>query len=218
MSSICQKVRCLFIALAAAVTLGVSAPSGATAFQVTFDPIAELYGTATFSLTDPCLVQDGTFVDFLGMTIAGCVISLVDAHVSLTGIGGPYTDYTAILPLVFWSTLVIEDHQLLGLTTSPIPIFLVPSLSTSFGASVAGGWYHCIPSIAFTAPTNSDPTTGTVTFNGCGPNGQPLPPLSGNVISITQVPEPGTLALLLGSLALLWPVGRRLQALRARAA
>ncbi len=216
MPTLSHRIRGLFAALAAVVALSFSAPSGATAFQVTFDPVAELYGTATFTLTDPCLLHDGTFTDFLGMTAAGCVVSLLDARISINGIGGPYTDYIAILPLVFYSTLVIANHQLLGLTTWPIPIFLATA-GSSLSASVTGGWFQCIPSIAFVAPTNNDPTTGSVTFNGCGPNG-PLEPLSGNVVSIAQVPEPGTLALLLGGLLALWPIGRRLQARRTRAA
>lgn len=211
MSNCIRNIRRLLGALAAAAALSFSATSGATAFQVTFDPIAELYGTATFTLTDPCLAHDGVFTDFLAMTAAGCVVSLVDAHISITGIGGPYTDFESILPLVFYSTLVIENHELLGLTTWPIPIFLTEAGGGASSSQASANWYHCIPSLSFTAPTNSDPTTGTVTYNGCGPNGNPLPPLGGNVVSIARVPEPGSLALALAGLLALWPLRARWQ-------
>lgn len=213
MSHVSRNLRRLLGALATVVALSFSAQSGAAAFQVEFDPVAELYGTATFDLTAPCLANDGIFTDFLGLTAAGCIVSLIDAHISITGNGGPYTDYTAILPLVFYSTLVIADHQLLGLTTWPIPIFLTPVVGSS--TLLTSGWFHCIPSIGFTAPTNGDPTTGTVIFNGCGADGRPLQPLGGNVVSITQVPEPAPLALLLGGLAAFWSVRRRWQRQRA---
>ncbi len=69
-----RNLRRLLGALATFVALSFSAQSGAAAFQVEFDPVLELYGTATFNLTDPCLAHDGTFTDFLGMTAAGCIL------------------------------------------------------------------------------------------------------------------------------------------------
>lgn len=214
MPNLSRNLRRLLGVLATVVALSFGANARATAFQVEFDPVLELYGTATFELTAPCLANDGTFTDFLGLTAAGCVLSLVNAHISITGNGGPYTDYTSLLPLVFYSTLVIADHQLLGLTTWPIPIFLTSAVGGS-NPLLTSSHVTCIPSIGFTAPTNGDPTTGTVMFNGCGADGRPLQPLGGNVVSISQVPEPSPLALLLGSLAFAWPM-RRLWSARGR--
>ena len=68
-----------------------SASSQAAAFQVNFDPVNDLFGEATFNLSAPCLATDNnydTLAELFGLAVNGCVISLVDAQISISGAGG----------------------------------------------------------------------------------------------------------------------------------
>lgn len=200
-------------AAAAALCLMTSAPSQAAAFQVEFDPEPELYGFANFFLAEPCLANDGNFntvSELLHLALDGCYIQLTSARVSITGSGGPYVDYVAEFPLVLVSALLIVDHELAGLTTLiPIRLEEPNNLELLAASSLQFNFVReCHTSLSFTAPSNSNPD-GTASFQYCGPNGERLA-LTGDVVDITRIPEPGTLGLLFGAgLAGLWVARRR---------
>jgi hypothetical protein len=208
MSRTFSKLRVFTCAAIGSLFLGLSGPSTGAAFQVNFDPTPpDLFGIAVFDLTAPCLAHDGdynTFYELLGLGIAGCTVSLESASISTTGPGGPFADYIAELPYVLFSELLIVNHQLAGLTTL-FPIRLEPDGGGNLLAAVWTSGFtqgeDCDATLSFTV-------SGGVTFTGCGPNG-PTSPLGAHITSITQVPEPGTLALLLGGGLAGWWVRRR---------
>lgn len=209
------RLRGLASAAAAALCMMSASPSQAAAFQVEFDPYIELYGFANFFVAEPCLAADGnydTIAELAGLVLSGCYITLESARISTDGVGGPYTDYEAEFPLVLFSSLLIVNHQFAGLTTL-IPIRLEPvggDLESLASSTLQYGFFHddCDATLAFKAPSASNPA-GSVTFKGCDANGNQLDPLRGNVVSITRIPEPGTLALLFGAGVAGWWVRRR---------
>jgi hypothetical protein len=210
-----RKLRGLICGAVAGICLTFTSYASATAFQVNFDP-PDLVGTAIFELTAPCLATDNnynTIPELLGLVHDGCVVSLERASIST--LGGPDMEYVAELPFVFYSSLLISNHQLAGLTTGvllpfvgqiPAPIRLEPAGGEFIASSLLTSFSHddCDPTLSFTV-------TGAVTFVGCGTNGRPLPALFATVDSITQVPEPGTLGLLIGAGVAGWWTRRRRQ-------
>lgn len=207
------KLRVLACAAVASLCLMFSAPSRAAAFQVNFDPVNDLFGVAFFNLSAPCLATDNnynTLAELLGLGLSGCVISLVDVDISVNGSGGPFVEYVSELPFVIFSSLLIVNHELAGLTTA-FPIRLELAGVDENAASSALLSYtlidDCDPTIAFTAPSANNPA-GSVSFRSCI-NGILQPPLNGNVTSISRVPEPATLALLLVAAAAGWVTRRR---------
>lgn len=206
MNSFISRLRTLTIAAAAGWFLAFSSTSSAAAFQVTFDPFTELYGTAIFNVQDACLATNNnydTFWELLQLAASGCYITFGGASISTDGIGGPYTAYNTPIPfdLVVFFQLIIANNELAGITTL-IPLEPVAAAASvaAFGLQSASFVSHCHEAILFTA-------AGDVTFFGCN-NGQPVQ-LTGDVISIARVPEPGTLALLLGAGVAGWWIRRR---------
>lgn len=206
MNRLISKLRTLAVAAAAGYFLAFSSASSAAAFQVTFDPFTELYGTAIFNVQDACLANNdnyNTFWELLALAANGCYITFGGASISTDGKYGSYTDYNTIIPfdLVIFTQLIIENHQLAGITTL---ILLEPVTAAANAAAFtlqnASFTSHCQEALLFTA-------AGHVTFFGCD-NGQPVR-LTGNVISIVRIPEPGTLALLFAAGIAGWWVRRR---------
>lgn len=205
-----SRLRALALVAFASCFLTFSSPSSAAAFQVTFDPYTELYGTAIFNVDESCLAYDNnynTFKELAWLAKNGCYITFLGAHISTDGIGGEFTNYVAIFPLVIFSSLLVEDHQLSGITTF-IPIFLDEVLAAGTALHGSSLTHECHATLSFTAPSWQNPAGG-VTFRGCGEDGRLLSPLTGDVISIALIPEPGTLALLFGAGIAGWWVRRR---------
>ncbi len=209
-----SSLRAFACAAAASLCMMFSASSQAAAFQVAFDPYESLYGVAVFDLSAPCLASDGTYTLWNGslieLALDGCTVSLVSAHISTDGANGSFVDYVAEFPYVLLSVLMIQNNQLFGLTTL-FPIFL-DEMGFSENAlalsSLNFNWPpECHATLAFSAPSSGNPSGG-VTFRGCE-NGQLLGPLTGNITSITQLPEPATLALVLGAGFAGWLTRRR---------
>jgi len=203
-------IRRWLSAVSACACLAFSSPSGATAFQVEFDPYTDLFGTAIFYLTDACVAHDGDYdtpSELVNLFLSGCFMSLQSAHVSTEGASGPFTDYAAELPFVLFSELVIVNKQLAGLTTL-VPIRLEPpggdQVASVASFTLTNGFFHddCDAMLSFTV-------AGGVTFKGCSSTGQQLPPLLGTITTIFQIPEPGTLALLAGAGLAGWWTRRR---------
>lgn len=195
-----------------------SAMSHAAAFQVAFDPWTELYGVATFDVSDACLASDGMFNlypdgNLVPLLLNGCTISMVSAHISTDGAHGTYHDYIAsyylpFYPYVLFSELAVSGNQLAGLTTLfPIQLLEVGSLDAFFLSSVGEFGIrtvdNCGPTISFTV-------TGHVEFSACVDGvRQTLP---GDVTSITRIPEPATLGLVVGAAFAGWLTRRRKRA------
>lgn len=206
MNALISKLRTWVCVATTGYCLAFGTGASAAAFQVTFDPLVELYGIAVFDVQESCLANDNnynTLWELFALASQGCYITFGGASISTDGEGGPYTQYNTPIPfdLVVFSQLIVEDHQLVGITT------LIPLVPVSAAASVAAltlqsSSYgsHCHEALLFTA-------AGDVTFFACN-DGQTVR-LTGDVISITRVPEPGTLALLLGAGVAGWWVRRR---------
>ncbi len=208
-----KSLRAVACAIAASACMLFSAPSQSAAFQVEFDPPFELYGIATFDLSAPCLANNGTFsgaAALIPLTTTGCTIELLNAHISIFGNGGPYVDYVSAipipLPIVYLSDLIVANHDLAGLGTYPLlPFFLMEANPPAPLLPLASFSTHpCYAQLGFTA-------TGGVSFTGCI-DGQLQPALAGDIISITRVPEPATLALVLGAGLAGWLNRRRKRA------
>jgi hypothetical protein len=219
-----QKLRRTVCAAAAGIVLLAGSPTSyGAAFQVTFDPIyVDLYGVAKFELTAPCLAHDNnydTLAELAGLALNGCVVSLESANISTGGINGDFQLYEPELPFVILSSLLVVNHELAGLSTPVFfPIRLEPFGESENLSSLAGIFHdECDATLAFKAPSNANPA-GSATFVGCGADGNPLRPLSGDVISIARVPEPGTLALLAVAGVAGWWTRRRRWAARGEAA
>ena len=205
-----KSIRAFAGAIAMGACMTFSTSSQAAAFQVDFDPDLFL-GVATFELTAPCLANDGLFtgLSLFKLGKSGCLVSLLGAHITIDG-GVTYTDYVPLFPpFVVLSGLSIENHLLAGLGTfSFLPIVLnelepPPELLALSFASLQFE-HECHALLGFTL-------AGDVSFQGCGEGGL-QPALYGEITSITQVPEPATLALIFGAGLAGWLTRRRKRA------
>lgn len=208
-----KSLRGFACAVAASLCMMVSSPSShATAFQVAFDPYTELFGVAIFDVSAPCLANDGTFAlgsGLLQLVLNGCTISLVGAHISTDGANGTFVDYVAELPFVIFYGLMVGNNELAGLATLPIRLEEVGVPDAFYLTSLAnfGSYFvheDCDATLSFTLD-------GGAVFRGCDGNTQ-LPRLTGEITSITRVPEPATLALVFGAGFAGWLTRRRKRA------
>lgn len=216
-------------AVAALAALACAGPAGAANFNGRFDPISGIVpnmsydGTFTVHVDDSCLTL-GVYNEAFGLVGNGnpCgSMSLLSATVTLFETSDPsVTDLVTFAPPAISSLPPLTDvviapsgslFNVTGLDTS----LLGPQL-VSFGSIYTGPlWLQFIsdfrvPDPAFiytgscTAGDDEDADNGT---SVCTPNtNNPSNPAS---VTITRVPEPGSLALALGALAAGWFVRRR---------
>jgi PEP-CTERM motif len=210
---------------AVAVGLGLSwGNAGAVVYSSVFDP-PNFSGTATFDVSQACL-DIGT--GFATPGIGGCTVTWLTATVAFTDAPGLTFDYTALLPdSGVVSSIWIDDGDLAGVISGALgPVVISGSSNALFN----GPWwiqYSFSPPDDLITALDGPPSSGqfglgvVYLYTGtCTPtdlNG-PLcvrnqtPSETANVESFTrvaQVPEPGTLVLILGAAAGLWFARRR---------
>jgi hypothetical protein len=186
-----------------------SAPSRATFWDVSFDPV-DLVGVATLDISDPCLANNGTI--FVPFFIPGCTISLTSADISLFNVNPPFalishTIYEAESNPQFLAAIRVTGNELTGLATFPFfPIRL--EVAGVPDEPHTGGREECDSTIAFTFP-NGDQPLGGVRFFDCAQGFSTATITSISRASPQTTPEPGTLALLGGAVAAIWGLRRR---------
>jgi hypothetical protein len=209
-----------FAAFAAALALP-GGDAGAVVYSSNFDP-PNFRGTATFDVTQACL-DIGTGFANPG-TLAGCDVTWLSAIVTFTDAPGVTFDYTAFLPdFDAVSMTWVQDGELGGVISAAIGPAIV---SGSSDPSQNGPWWI---QFAFSPPDDLRPLDGPPSpgefglgvvylYSGtcseiepvCIRNSDPSETAQvENFTRVTAVPEPGTLALVLGALGGAWFSRRR---------
>jgi hypothetical protein len=190
-----RTLRVSLSAFAAAVVLVLAGPAGAAVWNSDYDPPAFI-GTAAFDVPAACLagVADG---EYLPTDFPGCSPIRVIGNVSTT----PAVDFSSVLPSSAIASYDVIGGQFVGVDTAII------------GSAALGFWFQFLSN--FQHIGDSPPTvTNTVNlYNNCSSDGPTLfcsPPVNvATIVTFTRVPEPGSLALILGALGAGWLVRKR---------
>lgn len=195
-----DKIRQMVLCMAAALVLGAVGTSARAAFySPVFDP--EFNGNVLFFIDDPCVAQDpGTYP-----STGACQVDLISASIfavnpafPLTPIGFTYT--SGLQTSVGIDVVIAPPTGLIALSTIGMSLFscgidddVCLQGVLQFSTETCEG--HSTP-CAFFTPAPSDPATGRTRT-------------AGYTLQQVQVPEPGTLGLILGGLFAAWRIGRR---------
>lgn len=208
--------------------LACAGPAGAANFNGRFDPISGIVpnmsydGTFTIHVDDSCLTQT-VFNEGFGLVANGNAcgsMSLLSATVTLFETSNPsVTDLVTFAPPAISSRPPLTD-----VVIAPSgPLFNVTGLDTSllgpqlvsFGSIYTGPlWLQFVsdfrvpdPAFIYTGSCSAGDDEDDNGTSVCTPDtNNPSNPAS---VTITRVPEPGSLALALGALAAGWFVRRR---------
>jgi hypothetical protein len=194
-------LRFLLTALTAAVVT-LAAPAYAAVWSSDYDPVGEITfsGRAFFQFDDACLATDG----FYSGAFCHTVFLSATADISDTSPATGHLDFASVLPnTADVGDIVIVNHALAGVDTGVIG-FVFPGTCTGDLCSTPW-WIQFVsgfedPVLLFTGPCPDGPST-------CHPNDTPQG-IAPNV-TFARVPEPGSLALILGAVGAGWLARRR---------
>jgi len=207
----CRPWQKLFRAAGAIVGLALSVQAGAVVFYSDFDPVG-FAGTAQFTIASSCLVTNGwnatNFSYFDGViTHPSCGTALLVTAESHNAVG-PITDSVTITGGSPFDVIGVFVQS--GLITGIDTIALGPGFASPVSTFPTGPlWLDFdsghLPGIGPSPPLAVSLFTGTCSPS-CFPDESPV----GVARDVTfRVPEPGTFALLFGSLCALGLVRRR---------
>jgi hypothetical protein len=198
--------------LAATTLFVVALPASAVIYSSAFDP-ATFSGTGIFQFDDACLAADGFY------TASFCHLQMVSAHVDITNDGNGGTGQLNFGPDTNdMQSLVIQNGTLVGINTSLIGwVFANPCTVLPACASVPWwiNWHTNLgPPASFGArPPSFDNEVflwmGNCDGEECFPNQEPSGVATNVTFTRLTTPEPASLALLLGALAVGWLARRR---------
>jgi hypothetical protein len=175
--------------VAAAALALAGAAQGAVVYDVNFDPLL-FFGNGTLDVGDPCLALSDGFHNVGDAD--GCFIDVVSMYAHDTGAGNWNADGGS------FSSFELENHVLVGLE-GDVSMFFQGFDDSSFrfagGNTIQGAGCDSPADLSFSTDGN------TVSFNGCASD-------TGNY-TLTQVPEPASMALTLGALGAAWFARRR---------
>ncbi|HQR11330.1 MAG TPA: PEP-CTERM sorting domain-containing protein [Casimicrobiaceae bacterium] len=176
----------------AVVTLAFGGVASARFYDSSFDPLGPLTfsGTGRFYADDACFAADGVYA------AAACNLTLLSATVDMTnGVDSAHLDFVSILPNTLdMIDLIISGGELVGVNTNAIG-WVFPGTCT--GTLCGDPWW-----VQWGASVDIDPVylyTGSCD-GPCFRNDNPES--TAFDVTFKRVPEPGTLALLLGALGI----------------
>jgi len=205
-----KKTRLWLGALAAVAVALLGSPAQGKLWTATYDPDAYV-GTGTFDVSDACLANDGPHQqgDF-----ALCTIRIL-GNISTM----PAVDFISILNDPFGIPLCNScEYEVLGGKFAGVNTGIIGSVNLN---DIDDYWFEFISSYDFGNNENIPPSvSNTVNLykNNCGPNsddflvcGDPAfaAPGPNGFVTFAVVPEPGSLALIVGALGAGWIVRRR---------
>jgi PEP-CTERM motif len=219
-----SKLRRSLGCAAVVAGLGLCGNAAAVVYSSTFDP-PNFNGTATFDVSQGCLdVGNGFAINHSGT----CTVTWLSAVVNFTDAPGLTFSYASLLPdsdIVF--SVWIDDGELGGVRSGALgPVIISGSSNSSFN----GPWwiqFEFEPFSDLFSALDGPPSSGLFGFGvvylytgTCTPTdiGAPIctrnqDPIETahveNFTRVTQVPEPGTLVLILGAVAGAWLARRR---------
>lgn len=208
----------------AAVAAALGVPGGdadAVVYSSAFDP-PNFNGTATFDVSQACLSAGNGF-QANGGPPAGCTVTWLSATVTFQDTPTLTFDYTAFLPdSDAVSQIWVQDGELAGVISGAIgPVIISDNSNPLFN----GPWwiqYAFAPPDDLIAALDGPPSggqfglgvvylyTGTCDGRVCEQNPEPAETAQvENFTRVAQVPEPGTLGLVLGAVGGAWLARRR---------
>lgn len=199
--------------------------AGAVVYSSTFDP-PNFSGTATFDVTQGCLDAGPGFVS---NNVGDCVVTWLTATVTFQDAPGHTFDYSHVLAdSTIVTSIWVQGGELAGIVSGALGPRVISGHSNP---AFNGPWWiqyqFSPPSDLITAldgpPSSGSFGLGVVYLYGgtCTEPPEPICTRNENEFStadvenfnrVTQVPEPGSLALILAALAGVWCARRRTNA------
>lgn len=195
-----RTLRMLLGATAAAAVAIFAAPASAVIYSSGFDPLS-FSGTGFFQFDDHCLTDNGGNGNY---TQAECNASLLSASVDMVATAPDGTGHLDFGPSTNIFNIVISGGELVGVDSGLFgPAFTGASCSGSL-CDGAPWWIQWLSDV-------DDPVflfTGNC-IEGCFPNQSPSATAFDVTFTRLEVPEPGTLGLILGGAGAAWWARRR---------
>jgi hypothetical protein len=195
----------LWLGVVAVIALAIAgSPAQAGIWNATYDPPAYI-GTGTFDVPDVCLSSDG---DHVQSEFVGCAIQIAGNVSTVPGI-----DFAPILPLALCSSCVYDviGGALAGINTGVIG---------SVNVGDVDYWFEFLATFhPGDGPSSPPSVTNAVNlYTGCvevelGVFIDCSTVNAATTVAFAKVPEPDSLALILGALGTGWLVRRRRSAI-----
>jgi len=202
MTMLKTTLRLCLSALTATV-MALSAPARAAIWSSDYDPLPEFVGTGSFNVPDACLAAEDNL--YVVGALSGCSVITVLSNVSTNPV---VIDFAAALPSTDVDSYVVIGGKFVGVNTGFIGGVDVGDVNYwfQFVATSTPGSIESPPSVHnlvnLFSNCESFGDSGSVS---CG---DPIASATQGV-TFTRVPEPGSLALILGALGAGWLARRR---------
>jgi len=190
-----RTLRLCLSALTATV-MALSAPARAAIWSSDYDPLPEFVGTGSFNVPDACLAAaDNLYV--VG-ALSGCSVITVLSNVSTNPV---VIDFAAALPSTDVDSYVVIGGKFVGVNTGFIGGVDVGDVNYwfQFVATFTPGSIESPPSVHNLVNLFSN----CESFGNSVSCGDPIA-IATQGVTFTRVPEPASLALILGALGACW--------------